>query len=289
METRLSSATKEVVISDKGPTILIGERINPTGKKKMSAALKSGDLGFICKEALAQVKAGADMLDVNVGLVDVDEVALLPQAVRAIMDTVNVPLCLDSSNPDALEAAIKIYRGKPLVNSVTGEERSLEMILPLVKKYKTAVVGLTMDDEGIPNDADKRTAIAYKIVKRAEALGIPPKDIIIDCLAQPVGADERAGLVTIQAIRKIKAKLSVNMTLGGSNISFGLPDRNLVNSAFLAIVIAKGITSIIADADRVRPIILATDLVIGHDIYAMRYIKAYQQQQLITKQVFSQG
>lgn len=195
------------------------------------------------------------------------------------MDTTDVPLCLDSANPNALEAAIKVYRGKPLVNSVTGAESSLGAILPLVSEHKTAVIGLTMDEDEIPNDADKRTAIACKIVKRAEALGIPRKDILIDCLAQPLGADERSALVTIEAIHRIKAKLSVNMTLGVSNVSFGLPDRNLVDSAFLAIAVAEGVNSIIADVERMRPIVLATDLVMGRDQYAMRYIEAYRQRQ----------
>ena len=279
METRVSSATKEVVISDGRPTVLIGERINPTGKKKLAAELKAGNMELVRREALAQVQAGADILDVNVGVTGVDQVALLPQAVQAVMKVVDVPLCLDSDDPKALEAALKVYQGKPIINSVTGQERSLEEVLPLVKEYGTAVIGLTMDDEGIPNDPDRRVAIARKIVERAEALGIPREDIIIDCLTLTVGADSKAGLVTIEAIRRVKAELGVNMTLGASNISFGLPDRDLLNSVFLAIVIAAGVNCPIVDVAKVRSAILAADLVMGRDKYAMRYIEAYRQRQ----------
>ena len=279
METRVSSATKEVVISDGRPTVLIGERINPTGKKKLAAELKAGNMELVRREALAQVQAGADILDVNVGVTGVDQVALLPQAVQAVMKVVDVPLCLDSDDPKALEAALKVYQGKPIINSVTGQERSLEEVLPLVKEYGTAVIGLTMDDEGIPNDPDRRVAIARKIVERAEALGIPREDIIIDCLTLTVGADSKAGLVTIEAIRRVKAELGVNMTLGASNISFGLPDRDLLNSVFLAIVIAAGVNCPIVDVAKVRSAILAADLVMGRDKYAMRYIEDYRQRQ----------
>ena len=272
MKTRVSSANKEVIIGHDRPTVLIGERINPTGKKKLAAALQAGDLGLVCHEALAQVKAGADILDVNVGSSNVDEVSLLPQVVQAVMDTVDVPLCLDSTNPQALEAALKTYQGKPIVNSVNGEEHSLEKILPLVKKYGAAIIGLTMDNEGIPNSPERRVAIAHKIVERAETLGISRQDVIIDCLAMTVGADSRAGLVVIEAIRRVKAELGVNQTLGASNISFGMPDRNLLTSYFLAIAIAAGVTCPIVNVARVRPAILATDLALG-------YVKAYRQRQ----------
>lgn len=279
METRVSSAVKEVIIGDARPTVLIGERINPTGKKKLAAALLAGDLEIVCQEALAQVQAGADILDVNVGVAGVDELLLLPQAVQAVMEIVDVPLCLDSSDPKALEVALKIYQGKPFINSVNGEERSLEAVLPLVKEYGAAVIGLTMDGEGIPNDAARRVGIARKIVERAEALGIPREDVIIDCLALTMGADSEAGLITIESIRKVKAELGVNLTLGCSNVSFGLPDRELLNCAFLAIAIAAGVTCPIVDVARVRPTVLAADLALGRDKYAMRYIKAYRQRQ----------
>jgi len=279
METRLSTATKEVVIGDDQPTVLIGERINPTGKKRMSEALKSGNLEIVRQEALAQVKAGADIIDINVSMFGVDEVTLLPQAVQAVIDTVDVPLCLDSANPEALEAALKVYKGKPLINSVTGEEHSLGKVLPLVKEYGTAVIGLVQDDEGIPSNPEGRLAIAYKIVDRAQAVGIPRQDIIIDCLAFSVGADTNSALVTIETARRVKAELGVNLTLGASNVSFGLPDRNLVNNAFVAMVIAAGVTCLIVDVAKVRPIVVAADLVLGYDKHARRYIEAYRQRQ----------
>jgi 5-methyltetrahydrofolate--homocysteine methyltransferase len=279
METKITSATKEVIIGDEQPTVLIGERINPTGRKSLSEALLAGNLQVVRQEALAQSQAGADIVDVNVGTFGVDEVTLLPQAMQAVMDTVDVPLCLDSANPKAVEAALKVYRGKPLINSVTGEEHSLAEVLPLVKEYGAAVIGLTQDDEGVPSSPDRRVAIAHKIVQRAEAVGIPREDIIIDCLALAVGADSRAGLVTIETIRKVKAELGVNLTLGASNISFGLPNRNLLNSAFLAIIIATGVTCVIADVAKVRPIVLAADLALARDKRARRYIKAYRQRQ----------
>jgi len=277
METKIASVTKEVFIGDEQPTVLIGERINPAGRKELSEALKAGNLEIVCKEALAQAQAGADAVDINVSAFGVDEVILLPQAVQAVMDTVDVPLCLDSTNPKALEAALKVYKGKPLINSVTGEEHSLAKVLPLVKEYGAAVIGLVQDDEGIPDNSERRVAIAHKIVERAEAAGIPRQDIIIDCLAFAVGADTRSGLVTIEAVRRVKAELGVNLTLGASNISFGLPDRNLLNNAFVAIVIAVGVTCLIVDVAKVRPIVLAADLILGRDKRARRYIEAYRQ------------
>jgi len=279
MRTMLSSATKEVIIGDGLPTVLIGERINPTGKKKMAEALRAGDLEVICKEALAQVQAGADILDVNVNTFGVDVVTMLPQVVQAVMDTVDVPLCLDCTNPKALEAALKVYKGKPLINSVSGEEQSLAKMLPLVREHGTAVIGLIQDDDGIPGEPERRVAIAHKIVERAEAAGIPREDVIIDCLSLAVGADTRAGQITIESIQRIKAELGVNMTMGASNISFGLPDRDLLNSAFLAIIIAAGVTCPIVDAAKVRPIVLAADMVLGHDRRARRYTEAYRQRQ----------
>ena len=281
METKVSSATKEVVIGDKQPTVLIGERINPTGRKKLTEALQTGNLEVVCQDALAQVQAGADILDVNVGAASVDEVALLPRAVEAVMDTVNVPLCLDSAKPEALEAALKVYKGKPLINSVTGEESSLAIVLPLVKKFGAAVIGLLQDEEGVPNNAERRVAVAHKIVERATALGIPAEDVIIDCLALTVSADTSAGLVTLETIRRVKSELGVNMTLGMSNVSFGLPDRHLVSSVFLSMAIAAGVNCPIVDVAKARPVVLATDLALGRDEYSRRYIKAYRQRQTL--------
>lgn len=276
METKISSTKKQVIIGDELPTVLIGERINPSGKKRMSEALKAGDLEIVRKEAIAQVEAGADVLDVNVGTFGVDEVRLLPQAVKLVMDAVDVPLCIDSAKPEALEAALKVYKGKPLVNSVTGEEKSLAKVLPLIKKHEAAVIGLLQDDEGIPATIDKKVAIARKILKRGEAIGIPREDIVIDCLAIAVGADQKAALITLETIRRVKSELGVNITVGASNVSFGLPDRVLLNNAFVAIAVAAGATCLIVDAAKVRPMILAADLLMGHDKRARRYVEFYR-------------
>jgi 5-methyltetrahydrofolate--homocysteine methyltransferase len=277
METRVSSPSKEVIIGDNQPTVLIGERINPTGKKKLAEALKAGDLEVVRKEALAQTQAGADIIDVNVGVFGSDETALLPKAVQAVMETVDTPLCIDSSNPDALEAALKVHKGKPLVNSVTGEEHSLKRVLPLIKKYGAAVIGLVQDEDGIPKDAEGRVRVAHKIVDRVEAAGIPREDLVIDCLAFAVGAEPASGAAVMEAIRRIKAELGVNMTMGASNVSFGLPDRELLNNAFVVMATAAGATCLIVDVAKVRPIILAADLVLGRDKRARRYIEAYRQ------------
>jgi len=209
----------------------------------------------------------------------VDEVSLLPQAVQAAMNAVDVPLCLDSPNPAALEAGLKVYKGKPLINSVTGEERSLVKVLPLVREYGAAVIGLTQDDEGIPDNSERRVAIARKIVERAETAGVPREDIIIDCLTFAVGAGARSGLVTIETARRIKTELRVNLTLGVSNISFGLPNCNLLNNAFVTIAIAAGVTCLIVDVPKIRPIVLAAELVLARDPHARRYIEAYRQLQ----------
>jgi 5-methyltetrahydrofolate--homocysteine methyltransferase len=277
METKVSSSSQEVVIGDNRPTVLIGERINPAGKKRLAEALKAGDLEIVRKEALAQVQAGADILDVNVSTFGVDEVALLPRAVQAVMDTVDVPLCLDSSKPEALEAALKVCKAKPLVNSVTGEKHSLERVLPLVKKYGAAVIGLVQDDEGIPKDAERTVHVARKIAERVEAAGIAREDLVIDCLTLAVGAEPTSGAAVLEAIGRIKAELGVNITMGASNISFGLPDRELLNNAFAAMAIAAGASCLIVDVAKVRPIVLAADLVLGRDKRARRYIEAYRQ------------
>ena len=281
METILKSARKTVVISPEKPTVLIGERINPTGKKRLAAALAEGDMEIIRKEAQAQVEAGADVLDVNVGAAGVDEVYLLPKAMRTVMETVDVPVCIDSANIAALRAALAVHKelapeGKPLINSVNGEEDRLKEVLPLVAEYKAAVIGLTMDNDGIPSTAEKRLAVARKIVIGAEALGIPREDLVIDCLALTVGADSQASRITLEAMQMVREELGVNMTLGASNVSFGLPDREVINWAFLAMAIQNGLNCPIVDATKVRTAILAADLLLGRDEYAMRYIKAYK-------------
>jgi len=276
METRVSSATGQVVIGPDQPTVLIGERINPAGKKRLAESLAAGKLDVVIQEAAAQVEAGADIIDINVGAFGVDEVSLLPQAVQAVAAAVDVPVCLDSAKPEAIEAALKVCRGKPLINSVSGEEHSLSRVLPLVKQHGAAVIGLVQDDEGIPRDAERRVAAACKIVERAEAEGIAREDIIIDCMAFAIGADISSGPAVIEAISRISTELGVNVTLGASNISFGMPDRPLLTSAFVAMAITAGATCLIVDVARVRPVVLAVDLVLGRDQRASRYTEDYR-------------
>ena len=281
METVLVGTGKPVIISDDRPTVIIGERINPTGKKKLSAALAAGDLNIVQKEALAQVEVGADVLDVNVGAAGVDEVDLLPKAVKLVMESVDVPLCIDTADPEAMAAALKVYKelapeGKPLINSVNGEEARLDSVLPLVKDFGASVIGLTMDDDGIPEEPERRLAVAKKIVERASAIGIPLEDIVIDCLALTMGADSKAGWKTLETIRLVKADLGVNITLGASNVSFGLPSRETINGTFIAMAIQSGLNCPIVDVAKVRSFVLAADLAMGRDEYAMRYIKAFR-------------
>jgi 5-methyltetrahydrofolate--homocysteine methyltransferase len=284
MKTNLKGTGKKVVIADGRPTVILGERINPTGKKKLAAALVAGDLEMVRQEALAQVEAGADILDVNVGAAGVDEVDLLPRAVKLVLETVDAPVCIDTPNGEALAAALAMHKeqnpdGRPLVNSVNGEEDSLARVLPLVAEYGAAVIGLCMDDDGIPATAEQRLAVAKKIVERAEGHGIGREDILIDCLALTVGADSQAGWITLEAIRMVKEELGVNMALGASNVSFGLPERETINGVFLAMAIAQGLNCPIVDAAKVRHYILAADLALGRDDYAMRYLKAFRQRQ----------
>jgi 5-methyltetrahydrofolate--homocysteine methyltransferase len=284
MKTILKGTGKKLVIEDGRPTVILGERINPTGKKRLAAALVAGDLEIVRQEALAQVEAGADLLDVNVGAAGVDEVGLLPKAVKLVMETVDVPICIDTPNPEALAAALAMHKelnpdGRPLVNSVNGEEASLARVLPLVAEYGTAVIGLCMDDDGIPDTPERRLEVAQKIVGRAEGHGIGREDILIDCLALTVGADSQAGWITLEAMRTVKEELGVNLALGASNVSFGLPDRETINGVFLAMAIARGLNCPIVDAAKVGHYILAADLALGRDDYAMRYLKAFRRRQ----------
>ncbi len=279
METRVASAKREVIIGGGRPTVLIGERINPTGKKRLAEALRAGDLAVVREEALAQVAAGADILDVNVGATGVDEVEMLPLAVKAVSEVVDVPLCIDSRKIEALRAALDVCPGRPIVNSVTGEEASLLSVLPLVKERGLPVIGLTLDEKGIPADADARVAIAKRIVERAEALGIPREDVIIDCLTLSLGANVKAGLATLEATRRVRDELGCNQTQGASNISHGLPNRPVLNGAYLAVGIEAGLTCPTVDVALVRQAVLSADLVLGRDNYAMRFIAAFREQQ----------
>jgi Methionine synthase I, cobalamin-binding domain len=277
METRVAGAGEEVLISYDRPTVLIGERINPTGKKRLAEALRAGDLSVAVEEAVSQVAAGADILDVNVGATGIDELEMLPRAVEALAQAVTVPLCLDSRNARALEAALEVCPGRPIVNSVTGEEGSLAEILPLVKKYGVPVIGLCLGNSGIPKTVDERVAIAHMIVARAEALGIPREDVIIDCLTLTIGVNTKAGTVTLEAVERVRDELGVNQTQGASNISHGLPNRPVLNSAFLAMAIRAGLTCPTVDVAQVRMAVLSADLILGRDDYALRYISAFRE------------
>lgn len=276
METVLRSEKKTVRISGDGPFVVIGEKINPTGRKKMAAALQEGDFDYITGLAKSQAAAGADVLDVNVGVPGMDEVDLLQRVVKLVASVSDLPLCLDSPNPEALAAALPLAPGKPLVNSVSGEEAKLEALLPLVKERGAAVIGLTMDDEGIPSDPHKRLQIAEKILERAARLGIPAEDVVIDPLVMTVGADSQAGRITLETTRLVREKLGANINLGASNVSFGLPDRPTINAAFMALAIGMGATCAITDALKMTGLIRAADLLLGRDDYAGRYIKYFR-------------
>lgn len=277
METILTGTEETVRISPDLPTVIIGERINPTGRSWLTEQLVAGNLDVLRDEAAKQIEDGAHVLDVNVGAASVNEVELLPQAVKMVQEAVGVPLCIDTADKDALEAALRVYKGKPLVNSVNGEEASLERVLPLVAQYDAAVIGLAMDDDGIPKQPEKRLEIARKIVERAEALGIPREDVIIDCLALTVSAEPDAAVITLQAIDLVREELGVNQALGHSNVSFGLPDREVINRVALGMVLRAGVNAPIVDAAEVKQSILAADLLLGRDQYAMNYIKYYRQ------------
>ena len=278
LETIISSAAQSVTIGRTGPVLIIGERINPTGRKKLMAALQEGNLDVVRNDAKAQVEAGALILDVNAGVPGADESELMRQIIQAVREVTDVPLCIDSPNPVTLEAGLAAYDGKALINSVNGEERSLSTILPLVKKYNAAVIGLAMDDDGIPMTAEKRLEVARKIVERAESLGIPPNDVIIDPLVLTVGADQQAARMTLRATSLIVNELGVNITMGASNVSHGLPDRPAINAAFLTMAIACGLSCPITNplSTSVREAVLAGNLLMGHDEWAMNWMAYYR-------------
>ena len=241
METILSGKNSEVVIRTEGPVIIIGECINPTRRKKLVSALQEGNFDYVLELAEIQIKAGAEVLDVNVGFPGVDDVRLLPETVMAIQNKFDIPLCLDSPNPKAIEAALKVAAGKCLINSVNGEEASLRALLPVAREYGAAIIGLCMDDDGITHDPEKRVAIAEKIIERALKAGIKPEDVVIDPLAMAVSADPEACLVTLETIKLIHQRLGHNITQGASNISFGLPDRDALNAAFMSVSDRKSV------------------------------------------------
>ncbi|MBU0511422.1 MAG: dihydropteroate synthase [Chloroflexi bacterium] len=281
LKTLLSFKTQTVVIHRDSPTVIIGERINPTGRKAVLKALQAGNFEIVRQDAVAQVEAGATVLDVNAGVPGADEVALLSQVVQEVMSVVDVPLCIDTANPQALEAALKLYDGKALINSINGEEKSLKAVLPLAKEYGAAVIGLCMNDDGIPATPEERVAVADKIIERAAKIGIPSEDIIIDPLAMTMGANHTAGLTALKTIELIVAEFGVNITMGASNISFGMPDRKYINAAFMAMAIQAGLTCPITNplVAEISTAVLAADLAMGKDEFGMRWIKAYRKRQ----------
>jgi len=279
MQTILKGRTKEVVIDTDGPVVIIGESINPTRRKKLVETLKALDFTYVLQLAGSQIKAGADILDVNVGYPCVDDETLLPKAIKEIQEAYDIPLCLDSPNSRAIESALKVAEGKPLINSVNGEERSLEAILPIARDHGAAVIGLVMDDNGITSDPEKRFKIAEKILNRAIQSGIAQEDVVIDPLAMAVSADPNACLVTLETIKLIHDRLGLNITQGASNISFGLPNREELNNAHMAISIWNGLTCPIANPSKITTLVRAMDLIRGRDEYAMRFTEHFYSQE----------
>jgi 5-methyltetrahydrofolate--homocysteine methyltransferase len=275
METVLKGRKGVVRIAPELPTVLISKPVNPTRRKRLIEEWAAGNVEIARNEALAQVAAGADVVDVNVGVVGREQLLLLPRAVEVIQEVIEVPLSIDTSDPEALAAALKVYQGKPLVNSVSGEEKSLREVLPLVAEYGAAVIGLCVDEHGIPDDPVRRVEIARKIVERAEDMGIPREDVLINCMTMPLEGNHRAALTTLETIRLVRAELGVNMTLDASNISFDLPNCDALGLTFLAVAIAAGVDAPIVNVAQARQTILSLDLLLGRDGFAMRYIKYY--------------
>lgn len=276
MKTYLRGKSREVVINTDGPVIIIGESINPTRRKKLVETLSVNNFEFVHELAKVQIEAGADVLDVNVGYPGVDDEKLLPETVKSLQEKFDVPLCLDSPNPKAIEAALKVVDGKCLINSVNGEEKSLNAILPIAKEYGAAVIGLVMDDDGITHDPQKRLSIADKILQRAIKLGMNPEDVIIDPLAMAVSADPNACMITLETIKLVHDKLGLNITEGSSNVSFGLPNREVLNNAFITLSILNGVTCPIANPVKITSPVRAADLLLGRDDFAMRFIENFQ-------------
>ena len=278
METKLSLKEKTVTISPDHPFVMIGERINPTRRKKLAATIEQGDFSMVQEDARAQVEAGAQVLDINAGIPGADEPALLRSAAQAVMEVVNVPLCFDSANPDALAAALEVYPGKALINSTTAEEKMMQTVFPLAKQYGAAVIGVITDDKGVPATPADRLRVAENLIKCAGDFGVPVENIIIDPLALTVSADHRQARITLDSIELIRKELGVNMNLGASNVSFGLPDRKIINVAYLALAISRGLTTAITDptVPEIQTTLLACDLLMGRDEFSGRWIKAFR-------------
>ena len=277
-ETVISSAKKEWVIGFERPFTVIGERINPTGRKLLAQEMANGDFSRVKQDTLDQVKAGAHVLDVNAGIPLADEPAILAETIQLVQSLTDVPLCIDSSIIKALESGLEVYRGKPLVNSVTGEDENMEAVLPLIKKYNAAVVAISNDETGISSDPNVRYDVAKKIVDRAADHGIPKDDIVVDPLVMPVGAVNTAGRQVQQLVERLRRELKVNTTCGASNVSFGLPNRHGLTGSFVSMAIASGMTSAIMSPlhTEVMQAVRGADVMMGHDPDCMRWMKAYR-------------
>lgn len=278
-ETVVSSQTKTVVIGYERPFCIIGERINPTGRKLLAAEMAIGNYSRVESDALAQVEAGAHMLDVNAGIPLADEPRILAECIQLVQSLTDVPLSIDSSIVEALEAGLEVYQGRALVNSVTGEEERLESVLPLIKKYDAAVVAISNDETGISEDPDVRYEVAKKIVERAEDYGISRNDVVVDPLVMPIGAIGLAGRQVFRIVQRLREELKVNTTCGASNISFGLPNRNGLNSAFLTMAIGAGMTSAITSPlhPEIMHSIMAADVMMGTDRECRRWISKFRE------------
>jgi len=278
-DTLISSASKEVVIGFERPFVIIGERINPTGRKILAAEMAAGDFSRVEADARAQVEAGAHMLDVNAGIPLADEPAILAKAIQLVQSITDLPLSIDSSIVAALAAGLAVYKGKALVNSVTGEEERLNHVLPLVKKYGAAVIAISNDETGISEDPDVRFAVARKIVERAADYGIPASDVVVDPLVMPIGAINQAGVQVMRLVRRLREELKVNTTCGASNVSFGLPNREGINGAFLTMAIASGLTSAITNPLHVETVraCMGADVMMGHDPDCARWIRRFRE------------
>ena len=278
-ETIVSSSTKEVRIGVDHPFVIIGERINPTGRKLLAEEMKAGNLERVVTDAVAQVEAGALMLDVNAGVPLADEPGILAESIKLVQSVTEVPLCIDSSIIEALEAGLSVYQGKALLNSVTGEEERLEVILPLVKKYGAAVIGISNDDSGISQDINVRYEVAKKIVERASDHGIPKEDVVIDPLVMPIGAINQAGKQVMALVRRLREELQVNTTCGASNLSFGLPNRHGLNATFLPMAISSGMPCAITNPmdKEIMQAVRGANVIIGQDPECNEWIKHYRE------------
>ena len=285
MKTVLSSERKTVVISPDDPFVVIGERINPTNRKKLAEELRRLDYTRAKADALAQVQAGAQVVDVNCGVPGADEPAILKGAVQALQATIDAPLSLDSSVAEALEAALPVYKGKALINSVTGDDRLLDRLLPIVKKYDARVIGITHDESGIQNDPKGRLAVAKKIVLRAEEHGIPRENVIIDPICMPIGANTKLGAVTLETIRLVREELGVNLSIGAGNVGFGLPDRPTQTAAIILLGMSLGLTASIANPleHEIYRAVLAGDLMLGRDGFGMKWMGYYRKREAEAK------